>query len=393
MSSIINNSNANSALINTINASASKMNPNIYSTKTIFPSAATVYTETKKSSGTIGASQSITFDLMKYGIAQQILLCYTKAGAGGATAAYDFMDVIDRIELLSASKVIDTLTNRDILAQLSDLQLSQYYPLSKTLVNARTAAANHLFCLPLVFGFFKDINTNLNLQFNEPMSIRLRFGANPNNATAGASALTDCYLKMRYKAYNESDFSEILTQNYSEPELNVMTTGFYDENVAVAVLATGATNNGTNGTPVELRNTDCVNDFFVILRQQNTTAASAPLAITRVTMTASGQDIFDLSGEELYYSKLCENGFAIGGPQDNTSNVVKVQVGLWEHLGSGNQTNTVSLRELNNPVIRVYFDVSAVATETKYDVMVAERTLKIVSTVSSSGRMATSLTN
>ena len=130
MSSIINNSNSNSALINTINASESRMNPNVYSTKTIYPSAATVYTETQKSSGTIGASQSITFDLMKYGIAQQILLCYTKVGAAGATAAYDFLDVIDRIELLSASKVIDTLTNRDILAQLSDLQSSQYYPLS-----------------------------------------------------------------------------------------------------------------------------------------------------------------------------------------------------------------------------------------------------------------------
>ena len=394
MSSIINNSNSNSALINTINASQSRMNPNIYSTKTIYPSAATVYTETQKSSGTIGASQSITFDLMKYGIAQQILLCYTKEGAGGATAAYDFMDVIDRIELLSASKVIDTLTNRDILAQLSDLQLSQYYPLSKTLVNARTAAASHLFCLPLVFGFFKDINTNLNLQFNEPMSIRLRFGANPNNVTAGTSALTKCYLKMRYKAFNESDFSEILTQNYSEPELNVMTTGFYDENVAVATLPNGASNNGINGTPVELRNTDCVNDFFIIVRQQNTTAASAPLVISRVTMTASGQDIFDLSGEELYYSKLCENGFSVGGPQDSTSNVVKVQVGLWEHLGSGSQSNTVSLRELNNPEIRVYFDLaSAVGTETKYDVVVCERTLKIVSTVSSSGRMQTSLTN
>lgn len=394
MSSIINNSNSNSALINTINASQSRMNPNVYSTKTIYPSAATVYTDTKKSSGTIGASQSITFDLMKYGIAQQILLCYTKEGAAGATKAFDFMDVIDRIELLSASKVIDTLTNRDILAQLSDLQLSQYYPLSKTLVDARTAANSHLFCLPLVFGFFKDINTNINLQFNEPMSIRLRFGAHPSNVSAGVSALTNCYLKMRYKAYNEADFSEILTQNYSEPELNVMTTGFYDENVAVATIVNGTKTNGENGTPVELRNTDCVNDFFVIVREQNTTDASAPLRISRVTMTASGQSIFDLSGEELYYSKLCENGFSLGGAQDSTSNVAKIQVGLWEHLGSGSQSNTVSLRELNNPEIRVYFELAAnVAVDTKYDVVVCERTLKIVSTVSSSGRTQTSLTN
>ena len=394
MSSIINNSNANSALVNTINASESRMNPNIYSTKTIYPAAATVYTETQKSSGTIGASQSITFDLMKYGIAQQILLCYTKVGTG-QTAKYDFLDVIDRVELLSASKVIDTLTNRDILAQLCDLSLSQYYPLSKTLVDARSVNGDHLFCLPLIFGFFKDINTNLNLQFNEPMSIRLRFGANPSNASSGTQTLTKCYLKMRYKAYNEADFSEILTQNYSDAECNIMTTGFYDENVATTTIASGtATNNGINGTPVELRNTDCVNDFFIVVREQNSTAASAPLPISRVVMTASGQDIFDLSGEELYYSRLCENGFSLGGPQDDTRNVAKVQVGLWEHLGSGSQSNTVSLRELNNPVIRVYFDVAADANNDRtYDIVVAERTLKIVSTVSSSGRMATSLTN
>jgi len=97
MTSIINNSNSNSALINTLNASQSKMNPNIYSTKKIYPAAATCYQVTDKSSGSIAASQTITFNLMKYGIAQQILLCYTKEGAGGTVKSFDFLDVIDRV--------------------------------------------------------------------------------------------------------------------------------------------------------------------------------------------------------------------------------------------------------------------------------------------------------
>ena len=395
MSSILNNSNANSSLINTINASDSKMNPNVYSTKKIYPAAAVVYQKTDKSSGTIGASQTISFDLMKYGIAQQILFCYTKVGTGGttATSAFDFLDVIDRIELLSSSKVIDTLTNRDIIAQLSDLEYSQYYPLKETLVKARAAAAgktSNLFVVPLVFGFFKDINTNLNLQFNEPMSIRVKFGANVDYGTD--ATLTDCFLKLRYKAYNEADYSEVLTQNYSEPELNVMTTGFYDENIAVASLATGATNNGVNGTPVELKNTDCVNSFYVMVREQ-ATDNSPPLQISRVVMTASGQDIFDLSGEELYYSKLCENGFSISGASDETQHVVKIQTGLWEYSGGGTQSNTMSLRELNNPVIRVYFNVATLAAAKKYEVSVCEEAVKIVTTISSSGRCQTSLTN
>ena len=394
MTSIINNSNSNSALINTLNASQSKMNPNIYSTKKIYPAAATCYQETQKSSGSIAASQTITFNLMKYGIAQQILLCYTKEGAGGTVKSFDFLDVIDRVELLSSSKVIDTLTNRDILAQLSDLDASQYYPLSKSLVGARAAGAKHIFCLPLVFGFFKDINTNLNLQFNEPMSIRVRFGPHPSNNDGVASALTNCYLKMRYKAYNEADYSEILTQNYSEPELSVMTTGFYDENVAVAKILNGSNSNGVNGTPVELKNTDCVNNFFVVVRKQNTTDHSLPLPIDRVVMTASGQTIFDLSKEELYFTRLCENGFSASGATDEVENVAKIQVGLWEYSGGGTQSNTMSLRELNNPIITVYFSLSAnVQADTLYDIVVCEEVVKIVGTVSSSGRTNVALTN
>ena len=62
MTSIINSSNSNSALINTINASDSKHNPNVYSTKKIYPAAATTYVTTTKSSGSVGANQTIVFD-------------------------------------------------------------------------------------------------------------------------------------------------------------------------------------------------------------------------------------------------------------------------------------------------------------------------------------------
>lgn len=397
MSSIINNSNSNSALINTINASISKRNPDVYSTRRINPAYASVYQDTQKSSGAISASQTATFDLMKYGIAQQILLVYTKVAdaTAGATAAYDFMDVIDRVELLSSSKVIDTLTNKDLLAQFSDLESSQYAPLASSVINSRAGGANAVetYVLPLVFGFFKEVNTNLNLQFNEPMSIRVRFGAHPNNnsAATGTMTLTDCFLKMRYKAYNEADYSEVLTQNYAEPELSVMTTGFYDESVQSVTLA--GTDNGTTGTPIELKNTDCVNNFFITIREKGAAAATgatdkAPILPTRVVFTASGQTIFDLSEKELHYSRLCHNGFAI----DASLAVAKIQTGLWEYSGSGTQSNTLSLRELNNPVITIFFS-DANGNGKTYEVCVSEEVVKIVSTISSSGRIQTSLNN
>lgn len=398
MSSIINNSNSNSALINTINASISKRNPDVYSTKRINPAYACVYQDTKKSSGAISASQTATFDLMKYGIAQQILLVYTKVAAGGASGskAYDFMDVIDRVELLSSSKVIDTLTNKDLLAQFSDLESSQFAPISSGVINSRATddGDTETYVLPLVFGFFKDVNTNLNLQFNEPMSIRVRFGAHPSNGIGAAGTtmtLTDCFLKMRYKAYNEADYSEVLTQNYAEPELSVMTTGFYDESVQQVTIAAGATDNGTTGTPIELKNTDCVNNFFITIREVGAAAATGatekvPILPNRVVFTASGQTIFDLTSKELHYSRLCHNGFSV----DASLEVAKIQNGLWEYSGSGTQSNTLSLRELNNPVITIFF--SGVATKV-YEVCVCEEVVKIVSTISSSGRIQTSLNN
>jgi hypothetical protein len=403
MSSIINNSNANSALINTINASSSKMNPDVYSTKTINPASATVYQKTDSNSGSIGDGKTLSFQLLKYGIAQQVLLTYSKGDLHG-TAAFDFLEVIDRVELLSSSKVVDTLTNKDILAQISDLTYSQFTPVNSSLIGARTAVVGGVdkvfFTLPLVFGFMKQVNTNLNLQFNENMSIRVKFGPNSGlSATAGtANAVQDCYLNVRYKNYNEADYSEILTQNYNEPELSQMVTGFYDENTAIATVANGTKTNGLNGTPVELKNTDCVNSFYVMVRAQQVAAAipQEAIPIKRVVMTASGQTIFDLTADEFRYSRLCSNGFSIAGDSTSSSrNVVKIQTGLWGGGPHGGpQTNTMSLRELNNPIVTVYFELAAnVAADTNYEVEVVEDALKIVSTVSSSGRVSVALTN
>lgn len=426
MTSLINNSNSNSALINTINSSQSKHNPNVYSTKKIYPAAATTYVKTKKSSGSVSANQTITFDLMKYGIAQQILLVYKKTSTNDfQVPQYDLLNVIDRIELLSSSKVIDTLTKYDLLSQFSNLESSQYNIVNKSCLASRgTAAKEHLFVVPLVFGFFKDINTNLNLQFNEPMSIRIRWGptfATGDNGSgtliSGVSLDADyVYLKMRYKAYNESDFSEILAQNYNEPELNQLSSGFYNENTAVGELPV-PTSAGISalpltgkGVPVELKNTDCVNDFYVtVIRNAQPTAPAtkAPVKINRIRMTASGQEIFDLEEEELFYSKLCENGFSILTSAEAASvtpiiNIQKIQTGLWEYAGGGTQSNTLSLRELNNPIIEVWFEDSYTAAEIaaaatsgplKYDVIVTEDAVKIYSTTSSTGRVQTALSN
>ena len=428
MTSIINSSNSNSALINTINASDSKHNPNVYSTKKIYPAAATTYVTTTKSSGSIGANQTMVFDLMKYGIAQQMLLVYSKDSVGdlpSGVPALDFLEVIDRVELLSSSKVIDTLTKYDLLAQFSNLDSSQFQIVNKSCLEARAASTSanlaatkqkNQFVVPLVFGFFKDINTNLNLQFNEPMSVRVRWGSKLDQRVGNNPVSipdSGVFLKLRYKAYNESDFSEILTENYNEPELNQMSTGFYDENTGTqsitqpgnGLAGVYAMDLQQPGAKVELKNTDCVNDFYICVRNNANLAAATdapygPVQINRVRFTASGQEIFDMEGRELFYSKLCVNGFSIlNNELSDVSNVVKIQTGLWEYAGGGTQSNTLSLRELNNPIIEVWFQDDFIAAPDAnpvvktYDVVVVEDAVKIYSTTSATGRLMTSLSN
>lgn len=411
MTSIINNSNANSALVNTLNASESQMNPNVYSTKKIYPPAATSYVRTDIASGAVAASNTITFNLMKYGIAQQILFCYTKnTNAAGTLYQNDMFNIIDRVELLSSSKVIATLTNHDLMAQFSDLESAQYAPVADSALDARSAltSGKHLFVVPLVFGFMKDINTNLNLQFNEPMSIRVKFGATlteVNAGTIGATPITDVFLKMRYKAYNEKDFAQVVSENYNKPELNVLSSSFYDESSKTESYAVNA-NAQVKTLKVELKNTDCVNDIYVYVRRISgdtyNISTGTPVVLDNVTFTASGQEIYNLDAKEHTYARLCENGFSIATASSATTglanpwlqNVVKIQTGLWEYSGGGALSNTLSLRELNNPVITATFTIPAVANSPSvYEMVVVEDCSKIFSTTSAQGRVNIALSN
>ena len=415
MTSIINNSNSNSALVNSLNASDSKMNPNIYSTKTIHPPAATCYVRTDISSGTVAASRSVTFNLMKYGIAQQILLCYSKKfSTAGKVLANDFYNIIDRVELLSSSKVISTLTRDDLMAQFSDLDSAQYAPIADAVLDARgTNNSSHDYVVPLVFGFMKDINTNLNLQFNEQMSIRVKFGNLLTEVNDGVSTgIEDVFLKMRYKAYNEKDFAQIVSENYDKPELNEMVTAFYDESSTSKTYTAGTGAQTNVKFKVELKNTDCVNDFYVYVRRTAKAAAGAgggkidkltPIQLLNVTFSASGQEIYNLSKVEQQYGRLCENGFSVSTSANSVTglanswlkNTVKIQTGLWEYSGGGAQSNTISLRELNNPIIEATCDIPAVdaAGDETYEMVVVEDCVKIFSTTSSNGRLNIALSN
>jgi len=408
MSSVVNNSNANSAIVQTIEASESLRNPNVYSTKEIFPPHSMTYSKCESSNGSVTSGGSLNFNLNKYGIASQILLHIEKtqlnaAGAPEGTPTLvlnqgDIFNIIKSVELLSSSRVISTITSADLMAMFSNLDQAEFNVVQSTAITVGSSAASrHTFVVPLVFGLFKDINLQPNLSFVEPMSIRVNWGnvnASASDAATGFSVALDqsnTYLQVRYKAYPEDKVAQILDENYSQPELNQLSTRFYNEN-QVAITGDGS----AKDYDIDLKNTDAVKDFYIVVRPAYTNAQAvtgnarySPVKINNVKFTGSGQEILNLSEHETPYLKLNPYGnaevvnlvtgvFAMG-------HIVKIQTGVYHRDA---MTNCFSLREINAPRITLTLAVNGA-----YTIDVVEDCLAIYSTSSATGRMNLSLSN
>ena len=263
------------------------------------------------------------------------------------------------------------------------------------------------FTCPLVFGFSQQINTELNSSFLEPLSIRVTYGKDWDNTTgrtAGLNgAIIEPQLSVRYKNYQEPDNAKILAENFSQPTLNMLSKRFFDEN-RVSVISKTATAETDVTLEVELKNTECVNDFYVVLLRSDdgapnasTTSASDeldpnPQPIKSLSFTGSGQEILDLSSEQLAYGRLDETGFSVGQDIADTtfSNVLKFQTGVYSEKVL---SNTISLREINAPRIKVTFDIQSRTNLSRYYCSVVEDCSAIYSITSATGALQTSLAN
>ncbi len=426
MSSVILNSNANSALVATLSASQSLVNPQVYSTEPIYPPHSVTYSANDPSNGNQPIrSNSTVFMLNKYGIISQILLTYQKSYTNGSAGALtlgsvqnDFFNVVEKIELLSSSRVVSTLTKVDFMSQFSNLPTNKMAVIAQNLlepksvgtVGAAATSGNVSFTCPLVFGFMKDINTQLNASFLEPLSIRCTWGKDwdlsTNFATGVVGNVSSPQLSVRYKNYQEDANAKIISENFANPQLNMLSTRFYDENRESILSTAGAAT--TDATiEVELKNTECVQDFYVVLlRSDPNTAAGAsptvasdildpvPQPIKALNFTGSGQEIVNLTAAQLAYGRLDTDGFSVG--QDASvaangfTNVMKIQTGVYHN---GVLSNTISLREINNPRIRLTFDIGNTANLQRYYAYVVEDSSAIYSITSSTGALQSSLSN
>jgi hypothetical protein len=435
MSQIILNSAENSALIQTLQQSDSKVIPSIYSTKEVYaPSATTWFNQSPSSGGQPSAGSSLTYDLNKYGIAEQMLFTFrVVATSPNVPAANDRIcapagyvyELIDRVDFLSSSRVISTLYSEDLRAQHVNLSPAALAPLVQTALGARfgpgvaappgTSQLTADYCLPIVFGFMKDINTQPNLSFMESCQVRITFkqpqsfyfadntgkqissdAANPQlnvspitatglSFTPGSGiAGTLPVLQVRYKQYGEADTAQLLAENYNAEQLNMLTTRCFREN-PVSFQVTNVAN-VADATPtvvnIDLRNVDVVKAYYVFVTRDRSgqaatedfrTVAGVRTAnqcfdIQSIKLTASGQEICTIGSTQNLYSRLTENGHAYNavaagatrGALDGNSiqglnlhNVFKIQTGLWENDGGGPWSNGWSMREMTNMRIEV----------------------------------------
>ena len=423
MSNIILSSSENSSLLQTLNQSESKVIPSIYSTKEIYAPSATSWYSIPAKTGSSTNGQSESWDLPKYGILQQIVFSYDKTVTFTADADFtakvpggDVFNLIDRVEFLSSSRILCTLYSEDILAQLKDLTTDEYSTVSNFLVGSETTGAGAggktisvSASIPLVFPFLTNKNTCPNLSFSEPCQLRVVYrdilglakvsvaGANPTNI----ASVVNTKVMLRYKMYSESDNAELLASNYQDQMLNMLTSRNYREN-PVSYTPAGA--EADYKFTIEVKNVDVVENFYLMVRGATGLANGEDQnqlhKIKRVRLSAAGQEICDLTENQLLYMKITENGFPVNSSylasqmQDPVlaNNVAKVQTGLWTY-DKNVWTNGFSLREMNNVIVEVFVDFAAGDAAKKFTCYCQELTSCILSQSSNTGRNAISLSN
>jgi hypothetical protein len=413
MSNIILSSNENSALLQTLNQSESKVISSIYSTKEIYsPSATSWYTITAKT-GNVANSSSESYDLPKYGILQQMIFSYDKSVAftGGGTAkvpAGDFFNLVDRVEFLSSSRILCTLYSEDIIAQLKDLSTDEYSTVSNFLQEgtAKASPAERKATIPIVFPFLQNKNTCPNLAFSEPCQVRIVYrdiaGLRTASGTVTAPVSTvTTKLMLRYKMYSEADNAQLLASNYESEMLNMLTARNYREN---PVSYTPTAEEANYKFTIEVKNVDVLENFYLMVRGPSGLAEpdnqNALKAIKSVKLSASGQEICSLDKDQLLYMKVSESGWPVNSSYlanqiadpMSINNVAKIQTGLWT-WDKDVWTNGMSLREMNNVILEVVVDFADTDANKKFTCYCQELTSCILSQSSNTGRNAISLAN
>jgi hypothetical protein len=446
MSSVLLASNQNSALINTLDQSPSKSNPQVYSLDKLYPFSSVQYVTHNPTNSSIVLGQSNTFDVLKYGIASQFVLEFEfnisntaiggEADANAAQCHNPALQLIDNIELVSSSRVIQRLTRADLLAIASDGDYEYKAGFNEGIQeggdagSAKAVANNTTFkraYINMAFPLLANARTQLNTTFLEPQRIVVNWSnekvyAGGSTLAYGSPEVKNCLLHGRYINYNNTDDSNLLEQNYGDGTLSQLSYEYFDEvpSEAVTLPTTDDTVFGGAGKEVEIKDTGVVTDMYIMLvaesgdqalsggsavDHEELTELGKPQPIEEIEFVASGQTIFSgkakrlalfgrtdpMSGRHHQSGSSSQSNYTF---TNGLSNVYRIQFGQETHKNF--PSGGISMRELNRPIIRIKRGAYAGYNATqnlKARLHVVLRKHSVVTTESSNGRLVSSINN
>tara|TARA_R110000772_G_scaffold14584_1_gene42093 strand:- start:6 stop:1412 length:1407 start_codon:yes stop_codon:yes gene_type:complete len=371
MASALIQSNAQSALISTLNAASSaSVNPFEYTLSKRIPSHGCQWTRhSAVNPGAITAGDTLNFDLTKMGftrsLALQVEVHHAALGAGKhlAPPRTGYLNLIERIDIESSSRRILTMSKAAILAAYSDLSYEQRMAFergchmhkgSKTGPHADNLASGAadaiVVTIPFLFSCFDNGNLALATGFTEPIRISIKFAnsfgfvkdittASGNGAELAASVtLSQPVLIVENRLLPNEMEDATISANYSQGPLSQLVYDYEEETEESATLQA----DGAAGVTIshEIKSTAVATDIYVYVEVKNGTLAMAaggtdddkldvtnvPLPVDTISFRASGQTIVDDVKAEylgLYGKRTLKDGFfgcsTAGGGYEHTA--------------------------------------------------------------------------
>jgi hypothetical protein len=386
--SIINQSNQNSSLVNTLmDAQASVSNPFEYAIeKQVAFHGMQIIKHDAINKGSFGVSSSIDFDLTKFGFIRSMIFTWDTKPASGTTHVppSGTLNCIERVELLSASRRLAVMDRHALRCAISDMPQDvkgNYYKGLNMLASGTQMGTNvdHPSYLFLPMSFFCNVKNSLAASFVEPLKLRIvttdcAFGTSGSATTVCTPSNPALYVE--YRVLDPESEDKTIENNYD----NVLTQLTYDYHTETEVTG-NLLDTAELDLECEIKDPGVVSSAYVIVScdykdiQVNAVSGNAdhgaakmlgaeqPLICTKVGFKASGQEIIpDVPARilELYGRRdlsqdfhHCGFGTTYNSREDpgNFHNIYKIDFGL----DSDNRYNSggVSLRELNTPTIKI----------------------------------------
>lgn len=455
MSSVVIQSNSQSALLSTLNsATGSLVQPFEYSiSKRVPPHGKSVLEFLATNPQATGPSQTISWDLPKTGIVRSMAVKFevdwTQFNNDSYLTYSGFLNAIDRVEIESSSRKLLTHTRASLMAAYADLpsdarcaferglHMDRAHTTPAYTANADTKANDRpCIILPLLFCTTDAANQSLMTEFLEPVRVSVRWSANRNFfqkkvAGTGTNAATRAPIDFSFSEarliletiqLEPSQMDALIATQYGSGPLSQLQYDYFEETPTGAAMK-GA---GADGVVIahEIKSSDVVSDIYVFVEATSQSlgadptvealqACDVPIPLEKVTFKASGQTLIEVKGEYLEQCgrRTMKEGFfgsnPIGGQTAGPGTygrpgyVYRLQMGLdnAKQFCSG----AISLRELNSPTIEV--QVGTISTSgfkatppapldnVAVKMHVILRTQGLVTTDSNSGRVVSSLSN